>query len=145
MTEEEAFQVMQPMAVRFPYTDEAFDQWMGLMQELQEPAAAARAAWGLIKGSSSAFVPAWSAFEGDYSRWVRRVAEERAEEQHAIDTGSFSRTTLPSFEEGVKIAYAAYEAECFRQGRPPNKSHFDAWMGQGRADRRAALRGRRRT
>lgn len=144
MTEDQAYDVMQPMAVAFSFNEDTFEQWLGYLKELGDYPAAVKTADLLCREATDRWVPGWGVFKQGYDRWVRRLEEEREESRLALQSGEYSKMRFPTYEQGAQIAWEAYCAECKFQNREPNKSFFDAWMGTGRAERRAKATGDRR-
>lgn len=145
MTEAEADEVMQPLVIAFNHTDDTLMQWMGLVMDLKDVAAAKRAARSIVKDASNRFVTGWTPFQQSYDRWVLRMEEERREEQLAIDQEAYSKRQFPTYEEGVEIAWKAYCGEVERLGRKPNRQYFDSILDeQMRADRRSVAVARQR-
>lgn len=58
------------------------------------------------------------------------VEQMELDELYAITEGS-SASTYPDFEDGVKIAWEAYQDECARQGKEPNRMYFERWLPAG--------------
>lgn len=140
MTDDEAINVLQPLIAAFNFNDDSVEQWIGWIAELQDQAAAHKAAQMLAKDATDRWVPGWRLFKESYDRWVRRLDDERAEAQKALMEGEYSRMSIPTYERGIQIAWENYVAECERQGKQPNREMFDAWMGAGREERRAKAR-----
>lgn len=56
-----------------------------------------------------------------------RKSERDLDERYALTEG-YDNTVYPTFEQGVQIAWEAYQDECKRVGKEPDRSYFDKWL-----------------
>jgi hypothetical protein len=107
ISQDQAYAVMEPLAVAFQYSEDQFALWMNMMQGLQSPEAARWAAQTLIRNAENTFVPGWGAFQAIYDSAVGKIAALEAEKTLEIEESG--RNNWPTPREGLEIARQAYE------------------------------------
>jgi hypothetical protein len=142
ITEDTANAILAPLVVAFDFTEDQYVLWRDMITGLDDAGSAQAAAAQLIRQARSRFVPGWGMFQEAYDSWSRRARARAEEERLQLEDSASKR--FPTFEEGVAIARQAYMEDCERLNRPIDLSHFDAWLGQGREERRTAQRKRNR-
>ena len=61
-----------------------------------------------------------------------RVAYEAELRQQQMDMAlPMGNDQIPEFKDGVAIAWEAYQDECKRVGKEPNRSYFEQWLPAG--------------
>jgi len=146
MTEDEAYNVMSSLVVGFSgWTEPKMELWVQQLQSLGDTEAAMVAANDLLQTHTNPGVPPWAVFKQAYDGRRRALEEHRSESRRALEESSLSKTRYPSFEEGVEIAWDAYQDECRLRGKAPNREYFDSILsGMNRQARREARQKRAR-
>lgn len=141
MTENEAYEVMEVLAVAWNFDDDKFSMWMRLMREMPQVEVAMKTAQLLARDSADTFVPGWRVFQDQYGRFARRAMEDAEQKQLEM----LSRTSTPTFAEGVAIARKAYLDDCKARHKEPKDEVFDEYLDPyARRERREALQRRPR-
>jgi hypothetical protein len=112
ISEEQAMEVMTPLAIAFSYADDQFQLWMDMMQGLKSPEAAKWAAQTLIRNAETTFVPGWGAFQAIYDGHAGRIAALEAE--RTLELEESGRNSFPNPRRGMEIARETYEREHHR-------------------------------
>jgi hypothetical protein len=127
------------------WTDAKTDFWTSRLQTLGDTEAAMVAANDLLGTHPGPGVPPWAVFKQAYDGRRRALEEHRSESRRALEESHLSKSHYPTFEEGVEIAWTAYQDECRLRGRVPEREYFDSILsGLNRQARREAQRAKAR-
>lgn len=103
------------------WTDDSIALYAAEIEQLDDYDIGLAAAQQLMRSWKETWRPPLATFLEAYRAEHRRVANSTGVPQLG------RRQDIMPVEEGLKVAWDAYNAECVRQGREPNKPMFTGW------------------